>query len=181
MQLQLLDILVSLSIPAGKCDKYCNFIHTINILSIFDFSNIDPERCKMTIDCVTCTRVQVQLMILFPWTPVCHAGNGHVKSINNYVLIHPWNYTWLPTRDGPSSVFTYYSLCCCTCTVYTIAACSHESPLALESLFNTLLESQFASILGKAVLREPHCESYVERPTSDEPHWESIIERAVLI
>jgi len=57
-----------------------------------------------------------------------------------------WNYIRLPARDGPIPVFTACSLRCYTGTVHTIAVSPHESPLAIESLLDSLLE--------RAALRE---------------------------
>jgi len=49
-----------------------------------------------------------------------------------------WNYIRLPARDGPILVLTAR---CFTGTVHTIAASLHESPLAIQSLLKSLLES----------------------------------------
>jgi len=57
-----------------------------------------------------------------------------------------WNYIRLPARDGPLLLFT---ASCYTGTVHTIAASLHESPLAIESLFDSLLDS----LLETAALR----------------------------
>jgi hypothetical protein len=51
-----------------------------------------------------------------------------------------WNYIRLPAGDGPIPVFTTCSLRCFTGTIHTIAASPLESPLALESLLQSLLE-----------------------------------------
>jgi len=51
-----------------------------------------------------------------------------------------WNYIRLPAGDGPIPVFTACSLRCFTGTIHTIAASPLQSPLALESLLQSLLE-----------------------------------------
>ena len=66
-----------------------------------------------------------------------------------------WNYIWLPARDGPIPVCTACSIRCYTGTVHTIAASPHESPLAIESLLNSLLDSLLErAAFERAALRE---------------------------
>jgi hypothetical protein len=60
-----------------------------------------------------------------------------------------WNYIRLPARDGPILVFT---ACCFTSAVHTIAMSLHESPLAIESLLCSLLESLLESLHERAAL-----------------------------
>jgi hypothetical protein len=66
-----------------------------------------------------------------------------------------WHYIWLPARDVPILVFT---VCCYTGSVHTMAASLHESPLAIESLLKSPLESLHQSLLQnlheRAALRE---------------------------
>jgi hypothetical protein len=60
-----------------------------------------------------------------------------------------WNDIQLPARDGLQSVVTACSLHGDTGTIHTIAASPHESPLAIESLHDSLVDS----LLEKAALR----------------------------
>jgi hypothetical protein len=64
-----------------------------------------------------------------------------------------WNYIQLEARDGPIPVFTTCSLRCYT---GTIDASPLESPLALESLLESLLERAALerATLERAALRK---------------------------
>jgi hypothetical protein len=64
-----------------------------------------------------------------------------------------WIYIQLAAGDGPIPVITGCSLRCYTGTVYTIAASSLYSPLALESLLGSLLDR---AAFETAALREKY-------------------------
>jgi hypothetical protein len=67
-----------------------------------------------------------------------------------------WNYIRLAAGDGPIPVFTAYSLRCYTSTVHPITASPLQSPLELQSLLDSLLETAAleSTALESAALRE---------------------------
>jgi hypothetical protein len=92
-------------------------------------------------------RAHAELIASFLSTPARRAAYSHLLSIHRDVHVGLWNYIQLAARDGPILVF---SACGYTATVHTISATPHESPLAIESLLYSLLESLFE----RAAIRE---------------------------